>query len=160
MAESSVIREFLVSLGFKADEGALQKFERGIEQATTAVIRLGAAVEGTAVAVIGGVAKFASNFEQLYFASRRVHASATNIKAFGLAARNFGASAEEAQGSIEGLAQALRENPGNAGLLQGMGVSLTDAHGKARDLTDVMADLGKSFASEPLFVAEQRAAML
>lgn len=164
MAQSSVIREFLVALGFKTDETALKNFESGITKATKAVVGLAAAIEGTAVAVAAGVSRFASNLEALYFASIRTQSSATNLLAFDKAAQNFGASAGEARASVEGLAHALRVNPGNEGFLNGLlgrvGKSARDSSGHLRDLTDVMVDLGRVFAQEPMYLAEQQASML
>jgi hypothetical protein len=115
VSESSVIREFLVKLGFKTDEAALQSFEKGIDRATKTVVGLAVAIEATAVAVAAGVARFASNLEALYFASIRTNTAAANLQAYDLAVQNFGGSAGEATASIEGLAHALRVNPGNEG---------------------------------------------
>jgi hypothetical protein len=117
VSDSSVIREFLVKLGFKADEQQLQNFEKGIDRATKAVVGLAAAIEVTAVAVAAGVARFASNLEALYFASIRTNTAAANLQAYDLAVQNFGGTAGEATASIEGLAAALRKNPGNEGVL-------------------------------------------
>ena len=160
MAESSIIREFLVKLGFKSDEQSLKKFDEGIDRATKTVIGLAAAVTTTALAVAAGVAKFASNLETLYFASIRTNTAATNLKAFDLAVQNFGGEAGEAMASIEGLAHQLRVNPGNEGLLAGLGVQARTAKGNLRDLSDVMLDLGKVFRSQPMFIAQQYASML
>jgi len=159
-AETNIIREFLVALGFKTDESALKNFSSGIDKATKAVVGLAAAVETTAIAVAAGVARFASNLEALYFASIRTHTAAANLKAFDLAAQNFGANAGDATSSIEGLARQLRTNPGTEGLLAAWGAQARDAKGNLRDLSNVMLDLREHFAREPLFVAEQQAAML
>jgi hypothetical protein len=147
VAGTDVIREFLVSLGFKVDEKGFRDFTGGIGEATKGVVKLATAVEATAGAVVFGVAKFASNLEQLYFSSKRVGSSATNLKAFDLAAQNFGASAEEARSSVEGLAAALRDNPGNVGLLQGLGVHLHRAKDGTVDAVDAMMQLSKKFSS-------------
>jgi hypothetical protein len=160
VSDSSVIREFLVKLGFKADEQQLQNFEKGIDRATKAVVGLAAAIEVTAVAVAAGVARFASNLEALYFASIRTNTAAANLQAYDLAVQNFGGTAGEATASIEGLAAALRKNPGNEGVLQGLGVNARNAKGELRDLSEVMIDLGKTLAGKPLFIAEQYAQML
>ena len=117
---NEVIRSFLVSLGFKSDEESLRKFTGDISTATKAVFALASAVETVAVGVAAGIARFASNLEALYFASQRTGASATQLKALDLAAQNLGASAGEAVEGVEGLAAAIRTNPGNIGLLQGL----------------------------------------
>jgi len=117
---TETIREFLVSLGFVSDEPALKKFEQGISNATKAVFALATAIETTAVAVAAGVARLASNLETLYFAAQRTGSSATQLKALDVAARSLGAQAGEAQAAVEGLATALRTNPGNVGVLTGL----------------------------------------
>lgn len=161
MAETSVIREFLVLLGYKQDEAALKNFAGGIEKASKAVFGLAAAVEGTAVLVAAGVARFASNLEALYFASIRTGSAAANLRAIDRAAQNFGATAGEAMASVEGLAHALRENPfGTEGLLRTMGIQTRDAKGHMRDLTDMMVDMHKWFATMPTNVGLARAGAL
>lgn len=157
MAETSVIKSFLVQLGFKSDEAALKKFEDGITKASKAVLGLAAAIEGTAVIVAAGVARFASNLEALYFASIRTGASATNLKAFDRAAQNFGTTAGEALASVEGLARFLRNNPGGESFLQSIGVQTRDSKGNLRDTTDMLVDLGRQFAKMPTYRANQYA---
>lgn len=168
MAESTIIREFLVALGYKHDEAALKKLAGGVTSATKSVLVLGTVIEATAIAVATGVARFASNLEALYFASQRTGSGASSLKAFDLAARNFGASIEEAQGSVESLAAFLRNNPGGgnviAGWLGSVGVSARDANGQLLTGTALMGQLGKMFqimrANNQTFRANQIAGML
>lgn len=150
MAESIVIREFLVALGYKTDETAMKKFTGGIAAATKSVFVLGTVIEATAIAVATGVARFASNLEQLYFAAQRTNSSANSLKAFDLAARNFGASIDEAQGSVESLAAFLRNNPGGANIISGwlgsVGLSARNAAtGAQLTGTALMAQIGQMF---------------
>jgi hypothetical protein len=146
VSDSSVIKEFLVALGFKQDEAALKKFESGINQATKVVVGFAVAVEASAVAVAVGVAKFANNLEQLYFASQRTGAAASSLKAFDRAAQSFGASAGSALSAAEGLAQFFRSNPGGRGWLDAMlGQVGESADGK--DPVEIMESLGKLFAA-------------
>jgi hypothetical protein len=143
---TEVIREFLVSLGFKQDEAALKKFENGIAQATKVVTELAVVVEATAVAVAVGVAKFANNLEQLYFASQRTGAAASSLKAFDRAAQSFGASAGSALSAAEGLAQFFRSNPGGHGWLDAM-LGQVGETTEGKDPVEVMEALGKLFAA-------------
>ncbi len=146
MAEATVIREFLVALGFKLDESAQKKFVRGISESTHAVVRLGTVVEGVALAVAVGVARFAANLEALYFASQRTGSSADQLTAYSLAMQNFGASAEDAMGSVENLATFFRKNPGGqnflAGWLKQIGIDANNLHGEV----EWVKALGKMFA--------------
>ena len=159
MAESSVIREFLVALGFKTDEAALKKFDQGISDATKKVVSLATAIEATAIAVSIGVTRMASNLEALYFASLKTNASATNLKAFDRAAQNLGTQAGEALQSVQGLARFMRENPGGEGLLQSLGAQTRQVNGQLRDTTDIMLGLAQRFATMPYYLASQYAGM-
>jgi len=168
MSESTVIKEFLVALGFSMDETAAKKFRESIGSATAAVVRLGAVIETTALAVSVGVARWAGSLEQLYFAAQRTNSSADQLQAFGLAARNFGASVDEALSSVEGLAAFMRNNPGGenfiASLLGSVGLSAKDANGHIFQGTALMAQIGKMFAvmraNNQTFRAEQIAGQL
>ncbi|WP_425327622.1 phage tail tip lysozyme [Pseudomonas nitroreducens] len=153
MAESSVIKEFLIALGFKVDEKGLKTFTGTIDGATTAVTRLVTTLAGASLTVAAGVATFANNLENLYFASQRVGASAASLKAADYAARDLGASANEVRGSLEGMARALRQNPGNEPFLQNLGVKTRDANGQLRDTADLLNDLGKVLSKKDYFVA-------
>ncbi|TJZ75579.1 mannosyl-glycoprotein endo-beta-N-acetylglucosamidase [Chitiniphilus eburneus] len=155
MADQSIIKEFLVALGFQVDEKSLKRFTGGIEDATKNVTKLVTVITGAALTVSAGVAAFASNLESLYFASQRVGASATNIKAMEYAARNLGVSSDEARGSLEGLARFMRNNPAGESYLQSLGVQTRDVNGKLRDTSDLMIDLGRQFAKMPQYLANQ-----
>ncbi|WP_175878902.1 mannosyl-glycoprotein endo-beta-N-acetylglucosamidase [Burkholderia sp. BCC0097] len=155
MADSVVIREFLVALGFKVDEKGLKNFKEGVEGTTKGVKQLIATVSGAALTVSAGVAAFASKLERLYFVSQRTGASATNLRGFEFAARNMGVSAEAATGTIENLARFLRNNPAGEGYLATLGLQTRNANGELRDTVDIMSDLGKSLANKPTWLASQ-----
>lgn len=146
MAQAEVIREFLVSLGFKTDEKSLKKFTDGIEGATKGVAKLVTVIAGAALTVGAGVAAFAANMEALYFASMKTGASATNLKAFEKSAQNFGAASGEALASVQSLAKWMRETPEAEGFLQGLGIQTRDAKGNLKDTTDMMVEMGKVLA--------------
>lgn len=143
MAQSEVIREFLVSLGFKIDNRALSNFTDSVEAATKSVAGLVAGIETAALAIGAAVTAFASNMDNLYNQSRRVGSQADSMKAFGNAARNMGVDAGEAAGNIESLATALRNNPGNENFLKSLGVNTRDGKGNLRDSVELMTELGQ-----------------
>ncbi len=165
MAESEVIQEFLVALGFKIDQPALQSFEQGIHKAGRAAIGLASAVEGMALTVGLGISRFASNLEQLYFAAQRTGSSAVSLRAFQRTAQDFGASAGEALGSVENLAQSMRMNPGNVALLESLGVHLQRTKDGTYDATDALMQFGNVmrergyFKPGQFYMAEQYARM-
>ncbi|WP_186104937.1 phage tail tip lysozyme [Burkholderia gladioli] len=153
MADSTVIREFLVALGFRVDEKGLKTFRTGVEDATKSVVRLVATISGAALTVGAGVAAFASKLEHLYFVAQRTGAAETSLKSLSFAAQNFGVSSEQALGSVESLARFLRNVPGSEGLLQQLGIQTRDANGKLRDSVDLLTDLGGALAKMPQYEA-------
>ncbi|WP_110993117.1 phage tail tip lysozyme [Pseudomonas sichuanensis] len=160
MADQDVMKEFLVSLGFKVDKTGMKSFTDGVDGATKTVKNLVTAITGASLAVAAGVSAFASNLEGLYFAAQRVGASATSIKSAEYAARDLGASAAEARGSLESMARFLRDNPGGESFLKGIGVQTRDANGNLRDTADLMVDLGNRLRSMPWYQAKQYAGIL
>ncbi|MDR8026976.1 hypothetical protein KPA93_27555 [Burkholderia cenocepacia] len=153
MADSTVIREFLVALGFRVDDKGLKNFRTGVEDATKSVVRLVATISGAALTVGVGVSAFASKLERLYFVAQRTGAAETNLKSLSFAAQNFGVSSDQALGSVESLARFLRNVPGSEGLLQQLGIQTRDANGKLRDSVDLLTDLGGALAKMPQYEA-------
>ncbi len=160
MADTSIIKEFLVKLGFEQDERGLKKFTDGVTGATKNVVKLVAAIQGAALTIGAGVSAFASNLERMYFAAVKTGSSAKNLQAIGNAAANFGAQSEEALQSVQSLARFMRETPGSEGFLQALGVETRDVNGKLRDTTDIMVDLGKAMQNKPYYMAKQYGDML
>lgn len=155
-----VIREFLVSLGYKVDASGEKKFTDGIKTATKTVTELGLAAGAAALAVSAAVAKMADQLDKLYFTSQRTKASADNIRALGFAADQMGSSADAAQGSLEALAKFMRINPSGENLIQSWGVQTRQTNGELRDTTDIMNDLGGLFRHLPYAQAYRRAEVL
>lgn len=143
MAQADIIKEFLVSLGFKVDQKGLKDFTTSVEGATQAVETLVKTVAGAAFALGATVTAFAHSLDQVYFASKRVNENASDITAFGKAAKNFGVDANEAAGNIENFAAKLRNQPGFEGWLQSLGIN-TRNNGVLRDTADLMVDMGRA----------------
>lgn len=143
MAQADIIKEFLVSLGFKVDQKGLKDFTTSVEGATQDVETLVKTVAGAAFALGATVTAFAHSLDQVYFASKRVNENASDIQAFGKAAKNFGVDANEAAGNIENFAAKLRNQPGFEGWLQSLGIN-TRNNGVLRDTADLMVDMGRA----------------
>lgn len=145
-----VIKEFLVGLGFKVDEGKLKKFTGGIGLATKAAFGLATTAAAMATAVVGAVVKMSDRFEQLYYLSQRVGSSAANISAYAYAFEQVGGTADAAKGSIEAISNFMKFNPGGERFIQGLGVRTREANGELRDTTDVLIDVSKALKGMPL----------
>ncbi|EPH6016696.1 lytic transglycosylase domain-containing protein, partial [Yersinia enterocolitica] len=93
MSNAETIKDFLVSLGFELDEAGEKKFSAVVAGVTANVLKMGAVVEGAALAVVGFTTKIASGLDKVYFASQRTGASVAGIKALGYAASQLGVDA-------------------------------------------------------------------
>jgi hypothetical protein len=177
MAESSIIREFLVALGFSIDEAGFKKFDDALKRTDSGTAKSGKGIlkfaEGigkafgkgaggplalavafgdilakTAEWVVKSVLKMAEVLDQLYFTSRRVNSAAENIQAFSFAMTQLGGSAGDAQSALEGVAYFLASTAGGGErFIQGLGVATRNMNGSLRDTSDIIADLGKHWAA-------------
>lgn len=155
MAEREVLREFLYSLGFQVDAGQARKFLTSINSITGAAKLAGQAIASVAVASKAMVASFASQMEKLYYSSQRTKASAGNIQALEFAFSQIGLSAGDAHAALEGMAGAMRMNPGMKGLLD----SLVGYDTKGQDTAKSMLDLVRALGKMPHYVGAQYAQM-
>lgn len=144
MAQSTVIREFLVALGFKIDTPSAEKFQTAIGKATKDAVGLGEAVLATAAAVEVMVTKVARQFEDLYYLSQRTNSSVVALQAWAFGAKQIGISSDSARSAVEGLTQAMRLSPGVGGLLNQLGVK-TAGRGSVQILDDVLGRLKALF---------------
>lgn len=151
-----VIKEFLVSLGFKIDGASERKFSQGVVGATKTVVALAVAAEAAAVAVGFAVAKISRSLEDLHWQSERTNASAKNIKSLSYAVSQLGGSYDGARQSIEQFGANLRTNPGYSSLVRSLGVA-TEKNGKLRDTAEVLQDIGKALKTKPYYQAVQYA---
>lgn len=157
---ADTIKDFLVSLGFDIDQAGANKFEAVLKGVTANVLKVGAVVEGTALAIVGFTTQIANGLDKVYWASQRTGASVQGIKALGYAAAQTGASAESAMSSLEGLASFMRSNPGAEGFLNRLGVQTRDASGKMRDTASIFTGVGQKLNNMPYYRAKQYAQML
>ncbi|EMA1800173.1 hypothetical protein SD377_000776 [Cronobacter turicensis] len=157
---AETIKDFLVSLGFQVDEAGARKFDTVIAGTTAQAVKLGVAVEATALSVFAFTAKIASGLDQLYWASQRTGATVAGIQAIGYAASQAGSSAEAARGSLESLSRFLRNNPGAEGFLNRLGVQTRDASGNMRDMASIFTGVGQQLNKMPYYRANQYAQML
>lgn len=148
MASNDVLREFLISLGFQVDKQGQEKFVKSVQQVTKGVITLGTAAAAASVAVGAAVTKIAANLDTLYFASQRNKASVKNIEAIKFAAKQLGASADGAMGSLESLSRFMRESPASKDWLNRLGVA-TSENGVDRDRAEILLDVAQKLKEMP-----------
>lgn len=153
-ATSNVLREYLVSLGFKIDGPGQKKFDMGLGKINTTALGLGKTLLGVASSAQAMVGVFAVQMEKLYYSSKKAESTASNLQAMEFGAKNIGISGDAMRSSIEGMARAMRANPGLKGLLNSLGVKV-----EGRDKSDVMMDMVAALKRFPPHVANQYAAL-
>ena len=157
---STVIRDFLVSLGFTTDNEGARKMGDALDGVTKKSVVLKTALLALATGTVAAVAKTASELDKLYYSSQRIGASAENIRAYGDAVSQMGGDSQSALQSLESVAQKMRNSPGYEGMLQGLGVATRDSNGAMRDRVEVMKDLSKTFKDMPTYQANAYASSL
>ncbi|MEN4571811.1 lytic transglycosylase catalytic [Pantoea agglomerans] len=157
---AETIKDFLVSLGFQIDDAGARKFDSVVLGTTLQVVKLGAAVEATALTVVAFTAKIASGLDNLYWMSQRTGATVNGIRQIGYAVSQMGGSVEAARGSLESLSRFMRNNPGSEGFLNRLGVQTRDASGNMRDMASIFTGVGEKLSNMPYYRANQYAQML
>ncbi|MFP1135730.1 phage tail tape measure protein [Acinetobacter baumannii] len=153
MAKNGVVRDFLVSLGFDTDNSGLASMKSAMDGIEWKAKALNGALMALATGAVVAVRQTASELDKLYFSSQRIGASVTNINAYGNAIAQLGGSADGAIGSLESLAEKIRNSPGYEGQIKSLGVSTRDANGQMRDRVEVMKDLSGVLAKMPAYQA-------
>ncbi|HAV8550803.1 TPA: lytic transglycosylase catalytic [Escherichia coli] len=157
---AETIKDFLVSLGFSVDDAGAKKFGSVLAGTTANVIKMGMAVEGSALSVVAFTAKIASGLDNLYWASQRTGATVQGIQSIGYAVSQVGGSVDAARTSLESLSRFIRNNPGAEGFLNRLGVQTRDASGNMRDMAAIFTGVGQKLSSMPYYRANQYAQML
>lgn len=153
-SESEILREYLVSLGFKIDEPGQKKFDVGLGKLNLTAMGLGKTLMGAATAAQTMVGIFAVQMEKLYYSAKKADSTVGSMQAMQFAAGQVGISGDLMRTSLEGMGRAMRANPGLAGLLNSLGVEV-----KGRDKAKVMMDLVNQLNKLPFSVAVQYAEM-
>src|SRR5208283_899886 len=99
-----ILQEYLVKLGFTADEPSLQRFLGALSKIGSKAYEVGTIAFETATAISLMVARVARNYESLYYVSQRTGQSVRNFQATQYALRDIGLSADDAKASLESIA--------------------------------------------------------
>lgn len=152
--QSNILKEYLVALGFVVDEGGAGKVDGVLTKMDKRVTGLAKGIFGVAAATKAMVTVFAYQMEKLYYSSQRAQASAGNIQAIDYAFRQLGGSGDAIKGAVEGMASALRQNPGLIAMLENLGVKT-----QGRDRVQVLNDFITKLRGMPPYIAAQYAKM-
>jgi hypothetical protein len=153
-SSSQVLREYLVSLGFKVNNDAQRVFDSTLSKTNLNVMALGKTVLGVATATQAMVYLFSKSMERMYYSSRLAGSTVSNMQALDFAARSVGVGGDQMRGALEGMARAMRLNPGLRGLVESFGVAVV-----GRDKADVAIDFLAVLKKMPHELAAQYAGL-
>lgn len=126
MPSSTVIRDYLVTLGWDIKHEQLKKFDEALIRTGKVLETFSKALSIGAAAVAHNVMGTAEQLDRLYFAAQRIGTTAFNLQQFSYAAQQIGVSGEEIQGAISAIGVALR-TPGRMEFLRTLNVQSNDA---------------------------------
>lgn len=126
MSDSAeVLKEYLISVGVKADTNSLSKFLGIIGSIEKMTVTLTTALAAGIVAIEGLVAVTTNELDDLYWATKRLKSSASDIQDFELRMKKAGSSAQDARGALETIEAFRRTNPAGDAFLGLMGINST-----------------------------------
>lgn len=149
---AEILKEYLLSIGFKIDETSSKKFDGALTKQVLSANLLTKAVTETAKAVYDMTVGYVQAMERLYYSTKLGESSATNIKALSYAASRLGVNGEVMTRSLEGMARQMRMNPGLQGLIEGLGIPV-----RGRDKSEVLVDMLKAFKQMPFEIGARYA---
>lgn len=154
-AEKEIIREFLVSLGFRIEPVGAKRFTDILINSSKLAGKTSAVIFGVAVAAEQMVQVFARSMERMFYVSTRTKASVDNLQAMQFAFKQIGLEGEDALSTVEAFARGIRMNPGVKALIEGLGVQTG-----GRDRVQVLYDVVEQLSKLPHFVGAQFAEVL
>ena len=146
---TSVLKEFLVSIGFDIDDNSYRRFKETMERTTEAFAALATQATAAALVVAKTVEDTADKLDKLYFASLRTGSAAPHLDSLSYAMTQVGINAQAAMGIVEHFASVLRTQPGTGGLLRMMGINPGD------DPSKTLVQLLEKLQKVPYFMAAQ-----
>ncbi len=117
MAET--LREYLISLGWAVDDASWRKYEGALLRTGEATFKVGSVAVETGLAIEAMVTRVARQYETLYYVSQRTNKSVNFIQSTQYGFKQIGLTAGQATDAIEGVARAIRLNPGLKALVGG-----------------------------------------
>lgn len=154
MASAQILREYLIALGFKVNTRDERVFDTTVKKANFNVMGLAKGVAAAGAATAAFVTLFTRGMEKAYYASRLAESTVGNLKAMDFGARSIGLGADSMAAAVQGMARAMRLNPGLEGLVEAFGVKVS-----GRDKADVALDFVDALKRIPFYEAAAYANM-
>lgn len=137
MAAQNILREYLISLGFRVNTQEQKKFDNTLWSTGKGAAAAGLSVAGLATTIAVLAERYAQAMEKMYYASRRSGSTVTQLQAMEYAGEKVGLAAGTMTSAVTTMASKLRNNPGLIGLLGKLGVA-TKGRTAAQELLDLV----------------------
>lgn len=141
---SSVIKEFLVSVGFDVKDP--QKFDSAMANAAKSVAIVGASITAASAALFGWANSVSKDLDKLSDLSIAAGVTASALDELGYVASLMDSSLESAASSLQGLGRVAGETMMGVGrgkaVFESLGISVQDANGKLKSTPALMEEVG------------------
>lgn len=152
--DSQILREYLVSLGFKVNTSQQRIFDTSLHKTDLSAKALLGTILGVVAAAGTMVTMFAKGTERMSYAAKLASTNIGNLQAAQYAFEGVGLSAESAQNMLQGMARAMRSNPGLQALIESFGVPV-----EGRTMDKVALDFLAVLKKMPFYVGSQYAGL-
>lgn len=147
--ESTILKEYLISIGVSADIDTISKFKALLGSVEKIAVSMTTAMAAGVVAIEGLVYATTSNLDDLYWASKRLKSSAADIQDFQLRMEKAGDTAADARQILETISMFRRTNPLGDQVFGLMGIK---AEGKGTvEVVNQLADAFKRMKAQGKF---------
>ena len=143
----TVLKEFLVRLGFDIDKAQSNAFQMGLTGATAKAVALGAATAAAAGGVVAWATAVANTLDDLADLGQRTNTAASEIDRLNYIAE----LTDSSTGAVAMSLEAVAKNAGDAAMGVGrakqifekMGISVKDANGNLKGAVPLMQEIGE-----------------
>lgn len=154
-SSSNVLREYLVSLGYSVDNVSQKKFDLALLNSDRSASGLARTLLGVAASAQAMMLVYARSMERLYYSSMKAESSVGSLQAISFAAKNIGLSGDAMVAGVEGMARAMRTNPGLKALLTGQfGINT-----QGKETTALLVEFVEKLSTMPDYIATSFAQM-
>lgn len=145
---STVLKEYLVKLGFETDKSGAAGFSSAVSSAGKSLALIGGAAVAAAGAITAFVTSIADGIDQLGDMSARTGEAVGAIDKMGYIAQLTGSSVEASNSSIEELSKNIGLMAMDMGrakpIFEQLGISVKKQNGDLKSATEVMGELRES----------------
>ncbi len=145
-----LVREFLVKLGFDADEGAVRSFDGAVRNLTVGLTAVVGAATAASVAAFNLAQGAASYGDEVAKTARTIGIGGQALQEYRFALDRLGVSEGEATAGLDrfnrALGRAAAGGATEAGAFETLGINIRDASGNLRAMEDLLPEAADALA--------------